>query len=92
MLLGVTYRLALCLRIVSGSLTGTQKGLENGEGTTVETMVNSKFGMNKLLCEPRDFELYFELMTKLICVRNEVHFLVRTYIGQLKKRHGSRNT
>lgn len=71
---GVTYWLALCSRMVLGSVSGPHKVLNNGEVTTVQTMANGEFGMEKRLCAPRDVERYSEVTTKLICARIEVPF------------------
>lgn len=66
-------------------MSGPHKLRDNREGTTVQNMVNSDFGMEKLLCTRRDVERYSELITKSICARSELSFLFRTCIGRMKK-------
>lgn len=56
------------------SVRGPQKVLDNGESTTVQMIVNSAFGMEKLLCSRRGVELYSELMWKLVCAMSEASF------------------
>lgn len=57
--------------MVSGSVSGPQTFLDNCEGMTVQEMVNRELGMDKILCAPRNFERYFELMAKLTYMCNE---------------------
>lgn len=78
--------------MVLGSVSDTYKVLDNSEGTNVQTMANSEFGLYKLLWAQRDVEWYSELMKTLICARSEVLFLLRTCIGRVKKVRGSSKT
>lgn len=71
--LGVSYGLALWLKMILGSVNGPTIVLENGKGTTVQTIINSTVWMDKLLRAQRNVERYSELTKKLICALFPTH-------------------